>query len=204
VTTTLILTRHGQTVWHAENRYAGVSDVDLTDEGRAQAGRLANWAARAGLDAIVSSPVRRARETAQPCGRATGLPVDVVDDLREVDFGIAEGRTIAELDPEVVARFRADPVGQHFPGGEPPAEAADRAVRALRKVAAERPGARVLVVAHNTLLRLALCRLLGLDIRHYRTVFPRLSNAALTTVALAADARLPGLLSLNAPLPSPP
>jgi broad specificity phosphatase PhoE len=214
--TTLILTRHGQTVWHAENRYAGVSDVDLTDEGRAQAVRLAAWAADADLDAIVSSPVRRARETAQPSVDATGLPLKVVDDLRELDFGIAEGRTIAELsaaDAEMVRRFRADPVTDHFPGGEPPAAAADRAARALGRLAAEHPGQRVLVVAHNTLIRLTLCRLLGLDVRRYRRVFPRLDNATLTDVVLAGTAGGEGggaggdgnaeaaLLSFNVPLP---
>jgi probable phosphoglycerate mutase len=211
--TTLILTRHGQTVWHAENRYAGVSDVDLTDEGRVQAVRLAAWAADADLDAIVSSPVRRALETAQPSVRATGLPLKAVDDLRELDFGIAEGRTIAELsaaDAEVVRRFRADPVTNHFPGGEPPADAADRAARALRRLAAEHPGQRVLVVAHNTLLRLALCRVLGLDVHRYRRVFPRLDNAALTDLVLSATSEgtagggtansEASLLSFNVPL----
>jgi probable phosphoglycerate mutase len=188
--TTLILTRHGQTVWHAENRYAGISDIDLTEEGRAQATRLGAWAARADIDAIVSSPVRRALETAQPSTRATGLPLEVVEDLRELDFGKAEGSTIAELaaaDAEMVARFRADPVTNHFPGGEPPAGAADRAALALGRLAAEHPGRRLLVVAHSTLLRLALCRLLGLDIRRYRQVFPRLDNAALTSVVLSGN-----------------
>ena len=198
----LVLTRHGQTVWHAENRYAGVSDVDLTDEGRAQAVRLAVWATGARLDGIVSSPVRRARETAGPVAHAVGLTVTVVDDLREIDFGTAEGRTmddLAAVDPRMVAHFRADPVAHHFPGGEPPAKAAERAVRALRGVAADHAGRTVLVVAHNTLVRLALCRLLGIDLNRYRRVFPRLDNAALTTLALSREGDA-ALLSFNVPL----
>lgn len=68
MSTTLLLARHGQTLWHAENRYAGVSDVGLTDEGRAQAARLGEWAGRqtAAIDAVVTSTVSRAIVTAEP------------------------------------------------------------------------------------------------------------------------------------------
>jgi probable phosphoglycerate mutase len=199
---TLILTGHGETVWHAANRYAGSSDVDLTDAGRAQAWRLAGWAAGAGLDAVASSPMRRAVETAELSARATGLLLEIVDDLRELGFGSAEGCTMEELaavDPEMVAHFRADPVAFHFPDGEDPEEAAGRAVSALIKIATEHAGRRVLVVAHNTLLRLSLCRLLGIDLRRYRRAFPRLDNVALTTLSLTADGDA-ALLSFNAPL----
>jgi probable phosphoglycerate mutase len=113
---TLLLTRHAETVWHAENRYAGTSDVDLTPHGEAQAQRLAAWVRTRTIDAIVCSPVRRARETAAPSARAAGIEIEVDDDLREVGFGVAEGRTLAELDPDVVARLRADPVAHPCPG----------------------------------------------------------------------------------------
>ena len=126
---TLLLTRHAETVWHKENRYAGTSDIDLTPHGVEQAGRLAEWVATRRVDAIVCSPVRRARETAAPAAAATGIAIEVDDELREVGFGIAEGRTLAELDPDVVARFRADPVAAPFPGAEPPAVAAERCAR---------------------------------------------------------------------------
>lgn len=195
---TLLLTRHGQTVWHRENRYAGVSDVDLTPAGVLQAERLAGWVRGRGVGAVVSSPVRRAYETAAPSALAAGVPVEVEDDLREVDFGIAEGRTIAELDAGVAARFRADPVAHPFPGGEPLDKAAERAAAALRRVAARHPDATVLVVAHNTLLRLGLCALLGLPVARYRQVFPRLDNVAVTELALGDGPA--GLLSLNVPI----
>ncbi|MFI9587070.1 histidine phosphatase family protein [Streptomyces sp. NPDC052236] len=202
--TLLVLARHGQTVWHAENRYAGVSDIGLTPHGVAQAARLAEWARTARLDRIVCSPVPRALETAWPSARATGLTPAVEDALREIDFGVAEGRTIAELrsaDPDMVARFLADPVTHHFPQGEPPAEAADRATAALRDIAAAHPGRTVLVVAHNTIVRLSLCRLMGIDLRSYRTVFPRLRNCALTEVSLPPGGiGTASLLAFNIPL----
>jgi broad specificity phosphatase PhoE len=198
---TLLLARHGQTVWHRENRYAGVSDVDLTAEGVRQAEQLAGWVLTRGVDAVVSSPLRRARESAEPAARAAGVPVEVEDDLREVGFGIAEGRTLAELDPGVVARFRADPVAHPFPGAEPPARAARRCTAALRWIAARHPDGTVLVVAHNTLLRLGLCALLGLPVARYRQVFPRLDNAAVTEIALPPDGVGPAaLLGLNVPV----
>jgi probable phosphoglycerate mutase len=197
---TLLLVRHAQTVWHAENRYAGGdSDIDLTPDGAAQAAGLAAWAAGRGVDAVVSSPVRRARETAAPCADAVGVPLRVVDGLREVSFGIAEGRTLAELDPGVAARFRA---GSPFPGSEPFDDAARRGADALRELAG---AGTVLVVAHNTLLRLALCALLGLPPARYRQVFPRLDNTAVTEIDLPADRASPAaLLRLNVPVPARP
>lgn len=202
---TLLLTRHAQTVWHRENRYAGTSDVDLTPDGVAQAADLAAWAGARGVDAVVSSPVRRARETAEPSARAVGVAVEIEDDLREVGFGVAEGRTLDELDPDVAAGFRADPVAHPFPGAEPPQEAAERCAAALRGIAAAHPDRTVLVVAHNTLLRLGLCALLGVPVARYRQVFPRLDNVAVTEVRLGDPTRPDGdgpagLLSLNVPI----
>ena len=202
--TELILTRHAQTVWHAENRYAGVSDVDLTDLGRGQARALAVWTAVERPSAIACSPVRRAVETAAPSAKALGVRPEIVAGLRELNFGIAEGRTIGELEaaqPAVAAAFREDPIHGHFPGGEDPAAAAHRGAAALRALANDHVGHHVLVVAHNTLLRLALCQLLAIDLRMYRTVLPHMNSAALTHLAWPAGATAPpALLAFNVPL----
>lgn len=196
------LARHGETVWHEVNRYAGgSSDIDLTSKGRQQAQDLAQWTKEYAPDAVISSPVRRAVETAQPCADAAGVPMLIVEELREVSFGVAEGRTIGELiamDALMVDRFRADPVAHPFPGAEPPPDAADRAAEGLRKLADQYSGAKVLVVAHNTLLRLALCRLLGLPVASYRDIFPRLDNAAISEMSIPADRdRVASMLSFN-------
>ncbi|GGJ89702.1 phosphoglycerate mutase [Streptomyces camponoticapitis] len=202
MSTTLLLARHGQTLWHAENRYAGVSDVGLTDEGRAQAARLGEWAGRqtAAIDAVVTSTVSRAIVTAEPACRALGLVPEREHDLRECDFGVMEGRTLAEfdaLDPTGAAAFRADPVVNPFPNAEDPRAAATRGADALRRIATAHQGARVLVVAHNTLLRLVLCELLGIELSDYRRVFPGLRNAAVSEIR--TDGRRVALLSLNVP-----
>ena len=133
-----------------------------------------------------------------------GVELSVVADLREMHFGIAEGRTLDEVDaehPGAVDAFRADPVRHAFQDSEPPVDAARRVAAALRGLAAGNPGAHLLVVAHNTALRLALCLLLGIELAHYRRVFPRIDNGALTQLRIPTDGQdPPGLLGLNLPL----
>ncbi|MFF7753733.1 histidine phosphatase family protein [Streptomyces sp. NPDC007971] len=196
----LLLVRHGQTVWHAENRYAGVSDVALTDAGLAQAEALGRWAAAHPVDAVWTSPLSRAVTTAEPACRALGLTPQREPDLRECDFGVVEGRTLAEFGaehPQAAEDFRADPVAHPFPGAEDPRAAAARGTAALRRVAAAHPGERVLVVAHNTLLRLVLCSLLRIPLAEYRRVFPRLRNTAVSEIRVGGEHT--ALLSLNLP-----
>lgn len=205
----LWLSRHGETVWHSENRYAGGdSDIDLTATGHEQAADLGRWSERHGVEVVVSSPVRRAQETAQPSASAIGVDLVVCPGLKEVAFGVAEGRTAAEIesaDAEVMAAFRADPVAHPFPGAESAADAAARGARTLREIAADHHGRKVLVVAHNTLLRLALCELLGIPPAQYRRVFPRLDNTAVTEVVVPLDDHdLGALRSLNVPTWEPP
>jgi probable phosphoglycerate mutase len=200
-TTTLMLARHGQTVWHAENRYAGVTDVDLTDTGRAQAEALGRWAAAHPVDAVWTSTLSRAVATAEPACRALGLTPHREPALRECDFGVVEGRTLAEFavtDPDRAAAFRQDPVGHPFPEAEDPRTAAARGAAALRRIAAAHPDQRVLVVAHNTLLRLVLCKLLAIPLTDYRRVFPRLRNGAVSELRLDPGGST-ALLSLNLP-----
>ncbi|MBC7273166.1 MAG: histidine phosphatase family protein, partial [Streptomyces sp.] len=97
MSTTLLLARHGQSVWHAENRYAGVSDIPLTETGRAQAEALGRWVEARPVAAVWTSPLARAVETAEPVCRALGLAAHRDAGLRECDFGVAEGRTLAEF-----------------------------------------------------------------------------------------------------------
>ena len=196
--TNLVLVRHGETVWHAENRYDGVSDVALTPRGEEQAGQLAAWARTARLAAVWSSPLSRARRTAQEC--AVDVPLEVDARLRELDFGEGEGLTSAEMTqrfPEARAAFLVDPVAHHLPGGEDPAAAADRFTACLQEITTRYPDGRVLVVAHTTMIRLALCRLIGVPLEEYRRLFPSVRNCALTELRLRAGQA--ALLQFNTP-----
>lgn len=198
--TDLVLVRHGETMWHAENRYAGVSEVELSPHGLEQAAQLARWAFSAGLCAVWSSPLGRALRTATPCADLAGLRLQVDARLRELDFGDGEGRTareMSELFPAEFAAFGIDPVANHLPGGEDPVAAAGRFVTCLHDIADAHPKGRVLVVAHNSVIRLALCRLLGAPLGEYRRLYPTIRNCALTEVRMSE--RRPALLQFNVP-----
>src|SRR5262249_28451431 len=156
--------------------------VALDAEGYAQAERLAQWAVGARLTAMWCSPLSRARLTATPASHAVGMKLQIDDRLREIDFGLLDGKTIAEVEPvypEVDRLYTIDPVANSFPGGEDPHQAAARAVSVLQEIAAD-PQGRVLVVAHNTLIRLALCSLFEIPFGRYRKVFPAVDNVSLT------------------------
>jgi probable phosphoglycerate mutase len=184
------LVRHAQTVWHRENRYAGVSDIDLTPEGLAQAERFALWAAGTGLAAVVSSDLRRAVLSAQPSARAAGKDLRVVPSLREVGFGQGEGLTADEMHslfPERLAAFYRQPASNPLPGGENGHVACERAMQSLLDLAHEFPGKEVLVVTHSTLLRLVVARVLGVPLDEYRRAMPVVASMSVTTVELPSD-----------------
>jgi broad specificity phosphatase PhoE len=199
--TRLALVRHGETIWQAENRYAGSTDIPLNPHGLEQADQLANWASSAGLAAIWVSPLLRARQTAAPSERVTGMTARIDSRLREIHFGKGEGLTSLELRqslPEAFAAFQSDPVSHHLPGGEDPKDVAQRALECFAEIATMYPHGRILVVTHNTLIRAALCRLLGIQLSRYRSVFPTIANSALSEIGWREGQV--SLLKLNLPL----
>lgn len=201
--TQVVLVRHGETEWHAENRYAGVSDISLTARGLEQAQHLAAWAGTAGLAAVWTSDLTRAQLTATACAGAIGVPLHIDGRLRELDFGHAEGLTRAEMHerfPEALRAFRADPVAAHLPGGEDPTEAVRRFTGCLHDLVDRHPDDRVLIVAHTTVIRLVLCELIGAPLRDYRRIFPSVRNCALTEIRLTSDEA--ALLEFNTPIES--
>lgn len=206
--TDLTLVRHGETGWHAEHRYAGTSDIALTERGRQQAERLAGWAEQAGLDAVWTSPLVRASDTADAVARATGLRARTDERLTELDYGEAEGLTGAEMTERfggVRQAFEQDPVAHHLPGGEDPRHAVERMTACLTAITGEHPDGRVLLVGHGTINRLVLCHLLGLPLRHYRRHFPVVRNCGLTTIRWDGtdDPATVSLIEYNIPTDSP-
>jgi broad specificity phosphatase PhoE len=197
----LALVRHGETIWTAENRYAGSTDIPLSPRGQQQAEQLGKWAARAGLDGIWVSPSLRTRQTATPAERATGIAVRVDARLREIHYGQGEGLTLEEMAqafPEKFAGYQSDPVAHHMPDGEDPRDVAQRGFECFSEIERTYPEGRVLVVSHNTLIRATLCRLLGLPLSQYRAAFSRVGNAALTEIQLKNGCA--SLLYFNLPL----
>ncbi|MGP4032891.1 histidine phosphatase family protein [Pseudarthrobacter sp. 1C304] len=164
--TTFALIRHGQTDWNAERRLQGSTDIPLNDVGRGQARDAAVALAGTEWDAIVSSPLGRAAETADLIAAGLGLAVARrVPELTERSFGPAEG---LQDGPELDALR----IPGGFRGAESEEAAADRGLAALEALAEEFRGGRVLVVTHGSLLRVSLSRAAG------RTL-PSIQNAVL-------------------------
>ncbi len=139
------------------------------------------------------------------CAASAHLPHTVDERLRELDFGAAQGMTAPDKEkalPKALQAFRHDPVAHHLPGGEDPVAAAKRFRACLDAICAEHPGARVLVVAHTTMIRLALCQRLGLPLFNYRRIFPLIRNCGLTEIQ-CSDGNV-SRLQFNAPLPALP
>jgi broad specificity phosphatase PhoE len=163
--TSILLLRHGATEWNRTKRAQGHADIELNDEGRAQAARAAADLAGTELAAVYSSDLKRALNTAAPIAAAHGLEVIVEPALREIDQGRWEGLTTEEIRarwPELWGPAR------HFtarPGGESPQHVRMRALDALRRVVEAHPEGTVVVVTHGGTIRWLSAEALGFDDR---------------------------------------
>jgi ribonuclease H / adenosylcobalamin/alpha-ribazole phosphatase len=202
---TLVLTRHGLTPRSKPEQHLGQRiDVPLSDEGQAQAGALADRLAGTDFWKIVSSPLVRARQTAEIV--AAGRPIELDSRVAEMDYGRWEGLTYAEIDQRDAAerrRWEADPAALPCPGGESGNDVAARVLDFLRgllqdHVARHGPGDAtewpVLVVAHSSLNRILMCVALDLPVREFRQRFSQ-GQVNLTVLRFEhgdgpADARL--------------
>jgi probable phosphoglycerate mutase len=154
-----VLWRHGQTIWNAESRFQGQTDIPLDDTGQAQAASAASRLATLRPDVIFSSDLSRAASTAAPLARLTGLGVTLDKDLRERAGGSWEGLT----DKEIGERFPAERATWNPPDGESSASVADRVGGALVRIAASLgEGGLAVVVSHGAALRLGMAKMLGL------------------------------------------
>lgn len=153
--TLLFALRHGQTAWNAELRIQGQLDVPLNDTGRWQAARLAEALADAGIAAVYTSDLQRARATAEPLALAAGVPLVADVRLRERGFGQFEGHTYADIEarwPQAAARWRRREAGAGPEGGETLEAFYARSVAAVCHIAAAHPGQTIAVVAHGGVL----------------------------------------------------
>lgn len=194
--TDLLLVRHGATTWSQEDRFCGRSDIPLADEGLAQAQQLAQRLSSLPIQAVYSSPLVRAAETARILAAPHGLRVTTIGPLREIDFGAWEGQPRALVKAEASALYTAwerDPLGTAPPNGEAAEHVADRAIDAVTIIGQRHVGQCILVVAHKTVNRLLLCHWLGLPLNKYRDRVAQ-SPCALNWVELQGDRRPNGLI----------
>ena len=182
-----MLWRHGQTIWNAERRFQGQTDIPLDETGQAQAERAARLLAALRPDLIVSSDLSRAAGTAAALARLTGLEVTLDKDLRERHGGCWEGLT----DTEIRARYPVEHANWSPPDGEPTPVVAERVAAALHRTAAtaSEPGVTTglaVVVSHGAALRLGMSRLLGMPDELFGVLGP-LSNCSWSVVGRRRD-----------------
>ncbi|HYI08415.1 MAG TPA: histidine phosphatase family protein [Thermoanaerobaculia bacterium] len=170
-TTRLYLVRHGATRLTAEDRFSGDAGVELSDDGRWQAGLLGERLRREELRAAYCSPLSRTVETARIIAGRCGLEPVTVDGLREISHGRWEGLTRREVEErygDEYAAWEEDPFTFAPEGGESGVAVLARALPAVRAIVTKHPGERVLVVSHKATIRILISSLLGFDARGYR------------------------------------
>lgn len=149
------LLRHGQTRWNIEGKIQGKTDIPLNEAGLSQAGFLAAAMEGCGAKALYSSPLLRARQTAEEVAEKTGLTVRVLPELQEVDFGLWEGNNwafIGQNYPEDYKKWEINPAGTTPTGGEDRRSCQERIRNAVEQVIKESAGGDVIIVAHGGIL----------------------------------------------------
>ena len=169
--TRIFLIRHGATTLSAEDRFAGATDIPLSDEGREQVGRLASRLAEVPVAAVYASPLGRTVETASILAAPHKLEVQTREGLREISHGHWEQMTRAEVEEKYPAEadsWEKDPYTFAPAGGESGLEVTARALPVLLEIVREHEGSTVIVASHKATIRLLLSSLLGFDPRRYR------------------------------------
>jgi len=173
--THLCLIRHGQTDWNLEGRYQGQSDVPLNETGLAQAGSLITKLNGHSFNAIYSSDLKRARQTAEPIAKLLGLDVQIEPRLREINQGEWEGVLVDEIKAryaELWSQRTVDPASVRPPGGETVGEVAERVYAALDDIARLFPNGQLLIVSHGLSIATAICCDKGIPVGQAYTVIP--------------------------------
>ncbi len=186
----IILVRHGKTDWNRELRIqGGSSDTSLNDEGRQQAENMALRLSQRSIQAIYSSPLKRALETAESIARPHNIEVVVEKSLREIEAGKLEGATSAELGRRFSELLTRDGVSYRIPGGESLADLQQRSWGFIQQINRKNTDGELVVVSHYFAILTIICSALMLPLS-YITRF-RLSTGSISIINLdEEEARL--------------
>ncbi len=169
----IVLVRHGATDWNLQGRCQGVTDRELSEVGVRQAEQIAALLSSESIQAIYSSDLRRARQTADLISQPHNLPVLIEENIRELNHGALEGLTFNEIKQsysEFLARWRTEPAEIQVPGGERLTDVAERAWEGVARIAERHVAAEsIVVVSHNFPILGIVCRVTGTHLNNYRS-----------------------------------
>lgn len=190
---TVYLLRHGETTWNADgNRYCGATDVELTTKGKTQALDAGMLLKGISFDAVYSSPLKRALDTALIASGKKLTDIVVATELKEASFGSWEGKTRTEFiaeDPALWEAWERSPETVRAGGtGNTAMEIVTRTDSFFKKAAEKHPGGTILVVAHNAVNRFYLAYKLGMPLRNYRRIVQE--NSAITRFTLDGNCEI--------------
>jgi len=190
-TTHVVIIRHGQSQGNAEGRFGGHTDTPLSPRGRRQAEATARALLSEKFDAIYSSDLPRAIETATPLARLTGAPLETTEALRERSVGVMEGLTFeeaAEQHPEQYQALLRRDFDHVLLGGESYRQTLDRASRKLDEAIEQHKGGRIALFAHTGTICILILHLMGaLDAPELKPVWIATANCGIARLDLRDD-----------------
>lgn len=191
LTTHVVIIRHGQSQGNAEGRFGGHTDTPLSPRGRKQAEATASALASERFEAIYSSDLPRAIETASPLAKLTGAPLETTEALRERSVGVMEGLTFeeaAEQHPEQYQALLRRDFEHVLLGGESYRQMLDRASRKLDEAIEQHKGGRIAVFTHTGTICILILHLMGaLDAPELKPVWIATANCGIARFDLRTD-----------------
>ena len=169
--TTICIVRHGETDWNVQGRLQGRTDIPLNENGKMQAKKCGEFLAKTSWEVIITSPLKRARETAEIIAHHVKKPVITNDAFIEKSFGEAEGMT-AEVREKVY-------LDKQYPGQEQPEELQSRLLNGLQYIQRQYPDKQIILVAHGAVIHMILEMTLNQKLISPKV---RLQNACLSTI----------------------
>lgn len=175
--------RHGETVWNKTGRYQGTTDVSLSELGKMQAEKTALWFRSKTVDGVISSPLERARETAECIAKPHGLEVETMPLLQELCFGDWEGKTAEEIEglwPGMIEDMYHNPQSLVLPHGESFADCQKRGLEAIRELTERGDNKTYVIVSHGAILRTIVCGMIHIPLANSWNL--SFSNTGVTNV----------------------
>ncbi|RBP45595.1 histidine phosphatase family protein [Garciella nitratireducens] len=169
----LYLIRHGETIWNRERKTQGIKNVSLSETGKLQAKYLAKRLKKENIDFIYSSDLSRAYKTAEIVGNHIGKSVQILPEIREMNFGDWEGLTLNEIDKkfhDIYNQWNHTPHLAKIPGGETLIQVQERAIKVVNRIIKKNPNKNIVMISHGTTIKTIIFYLLDIDLSYYKKI----------------------------------